>query len=243
MKAYFRWGRYLRTAIHQLSIYGSAEQVPDWEGKKRHTARMKNDLIGNCSAWLCILKDWRCHKDQGVSWKGRCSNRTFLFKCVVFREDVQNQRMVIIIDVCNSFIDILDRDDRQNGTKNLSAVKLSKSSCIERRRGIRWTYSLMSESLNGTSFTAVGAINLVASSCSPPNTILPWVLSKRPLMRLKAWVVTSREQIPGVDTESGKNLSRLGGHVSYITTYKKHWTYAAWSALTNLSWKSLGTNT
>ena len=176
---------------------------------------------------------------SGVSWKGWFSNRTFLFKCVVFREDVQNQRMVIIIDVCNSFIDILDRDDRQNGTKNLSAVKLS---WIERRGHIGWTYSLMSESLNVTSFTAVGAMNLVASSFLPPNTMLPWVLSKRPLTRLKAWGVTSREQIPGVDTESGKNLSRLGGHVSYMATYKKHWTYAAWSALTNLSWKSLGTN-
>ena len=102
---------------------------------------MNNDFIGNCSAWLCILEDWRCHKDQGVSWKGWCSNRTFLFKCVVFREDVQNQRMVIIIDVGNSFINILDRNDRQNGTKNLSAAKLSKTSWIE----IHWMSLLAHE--------------------------------------------------------------------------------------------------
>ena len=121
-----------------------------------------------------------------VSWKGWFSNHTFLFKSVVFRKDVQNQRMVIIIDECNSFIDIMDGNDGQNGTKNLSAVKVSKSNLIERRGCIGWAYSLMSESSNGTSFTTVGAMNLVISSFSPPNTILPRVLSKRPLMRLKA---------------------------------------------------------
>ena len=64
MKVYFRWGRYLRTAIPQLSICVSYTG-PWLRREKRHTARMKNDVIGNYSAWLCILKDWRCHKDQG----------------------------------------------------------------------------------------------------------------------------------------------------------------------------------
>lgn len=123
MKAYFRWSRYLQTAIHRLSIYVSSYVDPLLKKKKRTYCQDEERLHWQLQRLTVYSWKLKILQRSGISWKGCFSNRTFLFKCVVFREDVQSQRMIIIIDECNSFINILDRNDWQNGTKNLSAVK------------------------------------------------------------------------------------------------------------------------
>lgn len=91
----------------------------------------------------------------------------------VFHKSDQNSYTLAVNDF-EGFVNVLDRNDGQDGTENLTETNTRESR--QSINGYR-THSSMVESPTGTSLMMVGAMYLLVTSTSPPTTTVPLVLS------------------------------------------------------------------
>jgi hypothetical protein len=146
------------------------------------------------------------------------SNVTFALEFFVLGEDVKSKGMVAEPKnqqrssrmqqngkLYRSLTNLIASSRFSTGTTGNKGPKISLKCPIsylfytikKEKKKKKKTNSLIKESPGPTSLTTVGAIYLFSLSISPPNTIVPWVLSRRPATRAVAWGVTMRLKAPG----------------------------------------------
>lgn len=159
------------------------------------TCALDQCVVGDSRTTLRIIENYNIHSKTRHAEPTRLP--TFILKARVLREDVERERVVSVRMMRSA-------NTRLNETHLLLMNSMASSTSLTGTIGSSGpnsslyhgfssrslpkkvsTYSLINESSPLTPLMTVGAMNNLDSSVSPPNAIVPDVLSNSPLMRSK----------------------------------------------------------